>query len=262
MPNPKSAETEFEYLPIECPRCGAKGRLRIDRLDRSFTCKGCKRVYHVGVGGIMPGERPADMTDDIGALRASALREKPGLIDQLWAKVPKNARTLVGGGIFIGMLLLCNVVYFWFFSGPRVPEKLLDRAKYLGEAFARNDDGAFQRLVSSDSHEEAARLLEETRPEAWGVLPEDAVVTVRPPLKPDVASAKYGMATVTVKIIVSSTPGYLSIPLYWVPRSKSEAYPDWVLDAKRTFESTGKKRLTLTVPPPSVKQVRSEAIND
>jgi hypothetical protein len=257
MPNPKEAkpnDSELEYLPVECPRCGSKGRLRIERLDRSFTCKGCKRVFHVGISGILPGERPADQVDESGALDQFTIRAAPpGLIERLWAKLPKDGKALMGGAIFIGLLVLCNVAYFWFFSGGGVPEKLLDRAKFVGEAYARNNLEDLQEMVAPDTQKEAIRWLAETRPEAWNNIPEDAVVSVSTPAKPDVASAKYGMATVTVKIVVSSAPGYLSVPLYWVPQSKNVTSPDWRLDAKRTFETAGKRRFTLTIPPPRKK---------
>jgi len=253
-PNLKPNDSELEYLPIECPRCGAKGRLRIERLDRSFTCKGCHRVFHVGVGGILPGERPADQTDESGALNQYGIRTTPpSLPERLWAKLPKDGKTMMGGAIGIGFLILCNVAYFWFFSGTGLPVDLLDRAKFVGAAYARNDLAALQQLVAPDMEKEAAQWLQETRPEAWKNLPEDAVITVSPPRKPDVASAKYGMATVSVRISVSSTPGYLSIPLYWVPHSKSTTNPNWMLDAKRTLETAGKKRLALTIPPPAKK---------
>src|SRR5947208_13718979 len=93
MPNPnlKPNDSELEYLPIECPRCGAKGRLRIERLDRSFTCKGCHRVFHVGVGGILPGERPAEPTDESGATDPHWLQAvKPNVLERLWTRVPKD----------------------------------------------------------------------------------------------------------------------------------------------------------------------------
>jgi hypothetical protein len=245
------AREEFEFLPVECPRCGAKGRLRIDRLDRSFTCKQCKRIFHVGVSGILPGERPPDPKDESGAIDQFTIRAAPpSMIERLWKKIPKDGKALVGGGMFIGLLVFCNIIYFWFFSGGGMPTKLLDRAKFVGEAYARKDLETLAPLIASDTEKEAARWLEETRPEAWKNIPPDAVVSVSTPIKPDVASAKYGMATVTVKIVVPSVPGYLSIPLYWVPESKNTANPDWRLDAKRTLETAGKKRLSLTIPPP------------
>lgn len=259
----KPNDSELEYLPVECPRCGAKGRLRIERLDRSFTCKGCKRVFHVSVGGILPGERPEALTDAYGALDQFATRDAPpSLIERAWAKVPKDGRTFVGGAICIGMLLICNMVYFWFFSGTRLPDRLMDRAKYVGEAYARNNLEDLQKLVPPDSQEDAVRWLEQTRPEDWKNVPPDAVVSVTTPPKADLASAKFGMATVTVQVSISTIPGYVKMPLYWVPKSKSAANPNWLLDATRTFETSGKKRWALTIPPPPKPRVKSKFPED
>src|SRR5262245_24809082 len=105
MSNPKETKDELEYLPIECPRCQAKGRLRIDRRDRSFTCKQCKRVFHVTAGGIMPGEKPPEPveTEVKGVVTAP-----PTKLEKLWSKLPKDGKTLIGGLIAIGFLVLCN----------------------------------------------------------------------------------------------------------------------------------------------------------
>src|SRR5262249_19852738 len=129
----------------------------------------------------------------------------------------------------------------------------------VGEAYGRKDLEALKLLVAADMEEDAANWLERTRPEAWKEIPPDAIVAVSVPTKPDVASAKYGMATVTVDIAISSVPGYLNnVSLYWVPRSKNSSSPDWVLDAKRTFETAGKTRLALKVPPPRKKSKADE----
>ena len=91
----KAQEGDYQFLPVQCPRCGLEGKVKISRLDRTFTCKQCRKVFHVTLDGTVSGEHrlnlwprdPADM-----------VTEEPKTWFEKWlAALPRPWQMLLGG---------------------------------------------------------------------------------------------------------------------------------------------------------------------
>lgn len=232
-----------EHLPVECPECGANGLLRIDHLDRNFVCKQCNKAFHVTTSGLIPGKRPAEpavSADGIAPYRKTRPAKKSS--EGLWSSIPQGVKILLASGLAIAALMLIgNFVYSRFRSAATVPATLLERATYVGRAYARNDLHALELLVAPEMKQEARGWLAETRPAAWSGVSADAVVKVATPK----LNVKRNLATSTVTIEVSGISGQLTTTLYWLPASPDSVRSPWLLDAKNTRRIAGKKNLLL-----------------
>jgi hypothetical protein len=232
-----------EHLSLQCPACGTTGLLRINHLDRNFVCKHCNQVFHVTTVGLVPGKRARELSDPLRS--ADPYRMAPpvqGSTERFWNKLPRSFRILLGGGVLVGLLLLLgHLVSTRLNSASTVPDSLLDRATYVGRAYARNDSQAVALLVSPNMEQDARGWLAESRPTAWSKVSRDAVAKV----SVTKLNVKRNLATATVTIAVTGVTGQLTTTLYWVPESPNSTRSLWLLDAKSTRQIAGKKRLTL-----------------
>ena len=157
---------EYEYVPLECPRCGLAGKVKISRLDRTFTCKQCKRVFHITVHGVVNGERPPpDVLPDPEAPLES---QRVNRVERWFSRLPPWLRWSVAGGLVGGLMVL--VMLFGKLLADPFPADLDARAVIAGQAFAKGDWRTLDRLAMSGTSEALRQWYDKTPREAFAAL--------------------------------------------------------------------------------------------
>ena len=117
----KDAE-QFSYLPVTCPGCGREGKVNISRLDHTFTCMQCRRVFHLSLQGSVLGERFEPIEVDPYVVSSPPSSPLIRWLEQL----PRSAWWGAGGAA--GAVVALALVWLLFFSGgDALPESLDDR---------------------------------------------------------------------------------------------------------------------------------------
>jgi hypothetical protein len=125
-------------IEMNCPACGAGGRVPRDKVGTRLVCKKCLQVFHLTPSGqAVQGEPPPPKVapkekkvskDPTGYQTGEALEE----LASRFAKIQlPSGRTL---GIVAGVLLVIGLG-FWLFSR----QSLETRARYVGKAIAESD---------------------------------------------------------------------------------------------------------------------------
>jgi len=122
---------------MNCPACGAGGRIPRDKVNTRLVCKKCLKIFHVTASGqAVLGEPPAPKV----IAKEKISKDPTGYdttlaLDALASKVAKvhlpTPRTL---GIVAGIALALGLGY-WLFSR----QSLETRARAVAEAFASSD---------------------------------------------------------------------------------------------------------------------------
>lgn len=163
---------EYEYMPLQCPRCGLYGKVKISKLHRTFTCKQCRRVFHVTLQGIVTGERPPqEVARELGAPIPA---QKPNWLERWFSRLPPLLRWAVAGGVF-GALVVAGMLVVKLLEDP-FPTDLGARAVIAGQAFAKGDLRTLERLAMSGTSEALRQWYDKTPREAFaGLGPESNV---------------------------------------------------------------------------------------
>ncbi len=122
---------------MNCPSCGAGGRIPRDKIGARLVCKKCLKVFHVTASGqAVLGEPPAPKV----VAKEKISRDPTGYqtteaLDELASRVAKiKLPTTKTMGIAAGVLLVVGLVY-WLFSR----QSLETRARKVAEAIASSD---------------------------------------------------------------------------------------------------------------------------
>ena len=145
----KKKDSLYEYLPLECPSCGFQGRAKISRLDRTFNCKQCGKVFHITGKGANKGERPPEEIE----LDPSMLIEvqPPNLLERWFGRLPPKIRWTVLGAAVLGLAGL--FMLFKKVQEDPLPSDHRTRAILAGEAVAKGDWRTLERLAMPDTSE-------------------------------------------------------------------------------------------------------------
>jgi hypothetical protein len=234
-------QEEFQYLPIECPKCRLEGKVKIRRLDRTFACKKCKSEFYVAPDGVVLGERPPEPVYNpylVGApqRRSWLVRRVESLPRAVWLSLAGLAA--VGAASAAAWLLL---------QGPEieVPESLDGRARFVAEALARGDEARIVMVAAPESRRQAIEWCRTRRPNAWSTQ-----VAIDTPIDVGVetlfkssgtkapgggAEAAVGDAGIVVSIRPAGAKQAVQRMLFWVQDDDLQ----WLLDGKRTLEQGG-----------------------
>lgn len=159
-------------FPIECPKCGSKGTVPLDRLDRQFTCRSCASAFyfHPYRQELVLGERPKEIVDPLKM--EPPVSRRPDLPERMftrWMKLKERTRTNIKRSLtalfLVGMA--GGIAFHYFGPGPNLPEKLEDRAIYLAKAVVNNDLAKVQAVSNGESSEKLATWVKKVRPASW-----------------------------------------------------------------------------------------------
>lgn len=221
---------DYKYLPLECPSCGFKGKARISRLDQTFHCKQCDKVFHVTLDGTVRGERPPEEVHREPA--AAVVVEKPSWLERTFGRLPPAARWGVLGAL---ALLLAFGASRLLEPAEPLPGELEDRAVLAAKSFALGDWSTLKRLALSRTAGRLGTWYDKNRPAEWSEAdPADMrfkVVTITKGLK------RYEKATPIMDARVSAEAGPAGKPTYdilflWDQTEVGE----WWLDGERMLK--------------------------
>ena len=169
----KAQEGEYQFLPLQCPRCGLEGKVKISRLDRTFTCKQCKKVFHVTLDGTVSGERPPQAVD---ADPAEMVTEEPQTRFERWlASLPRIWQMVLAG---VCLLLLGYGIKFLTEPEEPIPGELEGRAKFAAKALAQGEWRQLKRLALPGTTKDLGRWYDQVRPESWADVTAESRVDV------------------------------------------------------------------------------------
>ncbi len=168
-------------LSLECPRCGTRGRVRIDELDLQFRCKGCRAQFHVNSSGkCILGVSPRKQEGTFEAEKSQQrwLDDPFGPLIHFLEATPYHARLVLAA---LGFLSLAFLGYRWITGETEapLPTSLEDRTTLVARAFVDNDLDSIMKVASPGTMRALKQWLEEERPDYWGADMRGDVVVVK-----------------------------------------------------------------------------------
>lgn len=152
---------QYQFLPIQCPNCGLDGKVKISRLDRTFTCKQCRKVFHVTLDGVVSGDRPPDAP--LGE-EQFAPEPPPPLLVRWFEKLPRIGKYLAIGVVVIAALYGLSLLME---PAEPLPDELEDRAELAAKALGEGDWRTLKRLAMEGTTRDLGKWYDQVRPEAW-----------------------------------------------------------------------------------------------
>ncbi len=226
---------QFAFLPVTCPNCGREGKVNISRLDHSFTCMQCRRVFHLALKGSVRGERREQI--ELDPYAAPEPTRSSRLVQKL-EELPRAA-WWSAGGVAVAALALALAWPMLFGEAVELPESLDDRARFVAEAVARADYRRLKAIVASGGYYAAAEWARNARPADWKpeIPAEESVqVELETIFKTsggggdDQAGGALGSAGILVRAKPAAASNASEWMLYWVQDTDLR----WLFDAKRT----------------------------
>jgi ribosomal protein S27E len=243
-PAPKNAgyelaqqSSEYRFLPVQCPNCGMEGKVKISRLDRTFTCKQCKKVFHCALDGTVSGERPAEAQDVDPA--EMFVQEPQDRLSKWIESLPRVWQVALLG---VAGLLLAYGVSLWMEPAKPLPGELEDRAAFAAKALARGQWKQVKRLAKPKTAGDLGRWYDKVRPKQWADVSEQTAIEVVVG-KPTQQVKKYEKdkpvldATVLVGIEVAGMPEASQLKDLSLHFSQDEE-AQWWLDGERMLADT------------------------
>lgn len=239
-------DSEYQFLPVECPKCHFEGKVKISRLDRTFTCKQCKKVFHVTLDGTVSGERPHETVVD----PAEFVTEEPQGPVTKWLESLPRAWQL--GLLGLSVLLLAYGVSVLMEPAKPLPGELEDRAAFAGKALARGEWKQLKRLAKAKTSGDLGRWYDQVRPADWADVTSETAVKATPgtpqqQLKGYEKEKPILDALVTVTIEPAGKAALEDLPLYFTQDEAAEWWLDgerMLSDAKSASKSARKKKQT------------------
>lgn len=173
-PAAKAHDGLYQFLPVKCPRCGVEGKVKISRLDHTFTCRQCKKVFHVTLDGTVSGERPPEA---IAVDPADMVTEEPRTRFEKWlASLPRLWQMVLAGVCLLALGYGIKVL-----SEPEepLPGELEARAKFAAKALARGEWRQLKRLALPGTAKDLGSWYDRVRPESWADVTAESRVDVQ-----------------------------------------------------------------------------------
>lgn len=147
-------------IPMECPKCGRRGEVPLDRLNSKLTCRNCATVFHMDQTGQIVLGAPDDPAK---AKRRPDVRLEPLEFNpvKLFKSIPRPVR--------IGLAAAAVLAVVWVAAGALidsigVPRDLDRRADYVAEAFVDLQLDRIQELSTPASREAVKKWYDQVRP--------------------------------------------------------------------------------------------------
>ncbi len=167
-------DATLHFLPLTCPRCRVEGKVRITRLDQTFTCKACQQPFHVTAGGTVPGERPPNAPRIDPSMLVAA--NTTSFVERLFARLPRVGQFSLLGLVLLG---LAYGISLWLEPEKPLPGELEDRAMMAAKSLGEGDWQTLKRLAKSGTASSLAKWFEKARPAAWKEAGTEPAVNVK-----------------------------------------------------------------------------------
>jgi hypothetical protein len=194
-PQRRAPDAAKSVLWLTCPGCGAGASISWKRLNRTFQCRGCSRLYHVNGEGQFTEVRPA------GRPRGRRLAR----------------RLLIGAAA-----CLVAAAVAWLFVRPHgpteapLPQDLKARAELWGKAWVRNDRYTLRRLTDPACDKALHPWLQRHRPPADAAPQVDAGSDAEIEARVDRSGDRQAVLVIQVKSRSLKVP--IEVRQSWVER--------------------------------------------
>ena len=241
-------------VSVDCPRCGRSGHAKIERLNRSFVCRECQAKFYIDhTGQRVLGEPPwakarakekekaaeRDGFKNLPPKHRRSLRARLKTIWRTlvfrWQNCPSWGRVTV---VAAPAVLLAAALLVWSSIPARddLPTALLERARFVGEAFGRNDSDDLRVISAGWSGGAAVDWMAADRPGDWPAGDETTPVSVESKVAFQNDAAREASVMLTVYCpsgAFDSGGGTAAAQLktYWVLAEDGL----WYLDGRRTL---------------------------
>jgi hypothetical protein len=160
-------------LPVDCPKCGERGWVPLNRLDRQLACKQCRTKFYLDSTGkqFLIGKRPAKLLNPLEFIY-DPRRWRPDFAEKAflwWARRSRGTRMAVKGIFWATVLalLLAPLGRYYLRPRPKFPPTLNERAVYVVSAFARNDRDRLEAISVPATRGDLNNWLAKARPAHW-----------------------------------------------------------------------------------------------
>jgi len=239
-------------IDMNCPSCGAAGRVPREKVNTRLVCKKCLRVFHVAPNGRTllgeptqpkdePKQRPARETGYEAVERFDEVASRLSKV-----KIPQIQPMTLG---IIGAVVLVAALGVWFF----VKKSIEDRSTDVARAFVKSDMKQVIDISLPGTEMDTIRWYNDVFKQLMELKltlgGQDPGVTVQPPV------AKDGASQVVVLFSKAGTrfdgsifsdayqpnptlakgKDSLEVTLVWV----TNMWGNWVLDGTKTFAGGG-----------------------
>ena len=139
-------------VEIECPACGAPGRVTKEKTLTRLVCRKCLKVFHVTASGrSVPGEPPntSQTATSASAAKAAADPTKNSSSGSSVLRRGVSCRRVGTIGIVLGVLMLGAVTFFLY--GYLRPDSLENRVTQAARAAVLGDRRTVQELAAAGS---------------------------------------------------------------------------------------------------------------
>jgi uncharacterized protein YjbI with pentapeptide repeats len=239
--NPASSTNGFQLggrVLVNCPYCGQQQEVPPQRVEHHSRCVTCKERFFVDRLGNATEPRKAPVNQWTPEM--SSITLPPGSATWEWPK--QLTKPLLGtlALFFVGGLLWLFLPWVWG-SSYEVPDDLMGRATFVGDAFAAGDVNRMLAVTSSGTSSHMKRWFNEKRHAQWAQAYEanpTAHVNARV-LFEGKANRQAGMVTTIQGSAPSgTTPLALELVTFW----EQDAGGDWWLDGESTARGNLKPR--------------------
>lgn len=232
-PAAKAQQNEYQYLPVQCPNCGLEGKVKISRLDRTFTCKQCRKLFYCSLDGTVSGERPPD--HDPMQLDAPPPPPPEPWFVRLFGRLPRPVQ-------WTGLGLIALAALYWLAGlvtpAEPLPAELSIRAELAAKSLAYGDWKTLKRMATRATTGSLSTWYDKARPKEWSdVTPESSVsveVTVNKQLRGYKKEVAMFDATSVANIRVAGKPEQAQregLAICWTQDDDQQ----WWIDGERTL---------------------------
>ncbi len=235
-------------IEMQCPACGADGRVPNAKVNTRLVCRKCLKVFHLTPSGRAVLGNPSAAS---ASLPRQSYEPDPTVeVDQWFEKLGQrltSPRTIITAA---SLLLLAIVVAF---MSTRKTETLEERVDKVARAAVAGDLQTIRSMAASGTEADTERWYDAVRarcdelrqragshqlsvelsikPEESG--PESSDVVARVAL--DENLERRGAAIPDPTLTLTLNTGSMILPMSW----KSEGWSGWRLDGKRSLELAG-----------------------
>ncbi|MDR3617762.1 MAG: hypothetical protein P4L85_00285 [Paludisphaera borealis] len=235
---------------MNCPACGAEGRVPNDKINTTMVCKKCLKTFHIKPSGRAAiGEAPITGATSLRHEVDPHSIDHSQDVDQWFEKLNTSFHKLARVAAVFAVFLLIYGVYRWF-----QPASLEEQAVKTATAIARNDLTAIREMALKGTSDQAVEWFDAVHPEFKDQVRMSASVVPKTEILSTKRDPAHGTAEILTRISLAEPVGRMGVSMpstsigslagmsIEVPFVLSDrGWSGWQLDGKRTFEAFRKE---------------------
>lgn len=150
---------EVNYFKVDtnCLGCGARARVKVDKLHGKLRCRKCGTVMHMAQNGTWKLGPPPTLIDDSRQAGKGGEYRPPSRLEKLLEKYPALKRPAT---IWSAIAVLAAILVLWgansYYGGAvDLPPNVHGRAGLICEALLDNDTDLFEQLMAATGRSQA-----------------------------------------------------------------------------------------------------------